>query len=261
MSESALEPAEGCALAVEEDEYRDYTTFFFAGLTGRTRLGAPIDAAEVDRDGDGRTSFREAHLYALATAHSADLPRATSESYLTDWTPWYLQWDASLDGRSSEYWEIAEQVAERYDWSTSPNALEAQRAALMQAQAHNLAQKTAASERIAASKAELEAALLTRWPELAYPYASSYHALIDADWPDIDRHIRADRRYDGLVEAQDALATFARENLDIRRHLTQVDKIYRLRNLARLETAMRRFGSDQAQREYAELVQCESGTL
>jgi hypothetical protein len=43
--------------------------------------------------------------------------------------------------------------------------------------------------------------------------------------------------------------------------LTQVEKIYRLRQLARLEQALEKYGSAEDQGRYGELVQCEAEPL
>jgi hypothetical protein len=43
--------------------------------------------------------------------------------------------------------------------------------------------------------------------------------------------------------------------------LTQVEKIYRLRQLARLEQALEKHGSAAERGLYSALVQCESGHL
>ena len=43
--------------------------------------------------------------------------------------------------------------------------------------------------------------------------------------------------------------------------LTQVEKIYRLRQLARLEQALEKYGNAAERGRYGELVQCESGHL
>ena len=43
--------------------------------------------------------------------------------------------------------------------------------------------------------------------------------------------------------------------------LTQVEKIYRLRQLARLEQALEKYGSAEERSRYGELVQCEAGHL
>jgi hypothetical protein len=261
MSESALEMAEGCGLIVNEAGLRDYTTFFFAGLSGETRLGEPADVAAFDFDDNRRASFREAHFYALANAHSADLPRSTSEAYLTEWTPWYLDWDASVDGQTSVYWGLAEQVGLRTAYGTSPAELEAHRSVLLADQARLRERRSESEDRIEARRAELRAELLTRWPELAHPYSPAYHAVIDSRWPVIEQRIRSDSTFAELVAAQDELQAINGERRELARHMTQIDKIYRLKRLARLEVAMQTYGSARARREYRALVDCEEGHL
>lgn len=260
-SESALSQAEGCALAVDEDEYRDYGTYFFAALDGETRLGEPIDAARVDRDGDGRTSFREAHLHTLSTAHSADLPRSTSEAYLVDWTPWYLQWDTSLDARGSVYWTIADEVAERYGWRASPPELEAQRDRLLSVERELRRRRNAARAEAESLQERLRNALMKRWPELRLPYAPGYVRLLAAEGPEIAAYVEGDARYERLVGLQDELVGLGRDMLDATRHLTQIDKIHHLRTLGRLETALQRYGDRRDRSDYATLLECEQGHL
>ncbi|HVJ29339.1 MAG TPA: hypothetical protein VNA66_03445, partial [Gammaproteobacteria bacterium] len=123
MSEAADRLAEGCGLSLEEAEFRDYTTYFFAALGGRMRSGEPIEQRLVDRDRDGVVSFRESHFYALVSAPSSDLSRSTSEQYLEDWSPWYLRWDSLGENGSSIYWSLAEELARRYGWTSRPAAL------------------------------------------------------------------------------------------------------------------------------------------
>ena len=261
FSESALNLAEGCDLAVDEEEYRDYSTFFFAALTGETRLGEPIDPARVDRDGDGRASFREAHLYTLSAAHSSDLPRSTSEAYLADWTPWYLRWDTTPDGRGSEYWAIAEEVAERYGWQPTPDALEAERQRYIEAEHDARARREPTEAEVARQQEALRAALATRWPELAHPYAPAYEKVVATEGAAIAQYLAKDAHYARLTELQSRLAGIGRETLDATRHLTQVDKIFWLRKLARLQAALAQYGSRRERRDYASLVECESGHL
>ncbi|HEX7236695.1 MAG TPA: hypothetical protein VF405_07015, partial [Gammaproteobacteria bacterium] len=191
MSEAADRLAEGCGLSLDETEFHDYTTYFFAALAGRTRSGEPIEPEVVDRDGDGAVSFRESHFYALLTALSSDLSRSTSEQYLEDWSPWYLRWDSLADDGGSVYWSLAEELARRYGWETKPAALSALRG-----------------------------------------------------------------RYAAAVDAADG-----RDAREASRMLTQVEKIYRLRQLARLEHALEKYGSAEERGRYGELVQCEAGHL
>lgn len=139
--------------------------------------------------------------------------------------------------------------------------LEARRKELLDRLARARDSREEIDARIAAAQAELKTALLLRWPELMHPYSSGYHAVIDTHWADIERQIRADDRYLALLAAETERAATRSEERDLRRHLTQIDKIYRLKQLARLDTAMHVHGSQRARDEYAALVACESGYL
>jgi hypothetical protein len=214
MSEAADRLAEGCGLSLDETEFRDYTTYFFAALGGRTRSGKPIEQPAVDRDRDGVVTLRESHFYALLNAHSSDLSRSTSEQYLEDWSPWYLRWDSLAENRSSIYWSLAEELAQHYEWETQPTALAALRGQYARA--------------VAAADARRALAL---------------------------KELRA------LQELQRAVDTAGRESREATRMLTQVEKIYRLRQLARLEQALEKYGSAEDQGRYGELVQCEAEPL
>jgi len=72
-AESAYRAAEGCSASIDSSDYRDYSTYFFAALSGYDRNGE-ILGQDPDTDADGVTSLREAHLYTLEKALSADLP-------------------------------------------------------------------------------------------------------------------------------------------------------------------------------------------
>jgi hypothetical protein len=234
MSEAADRLAEGCSLSLDETEFRDYTTYFFAALGGRTRLGQPIEPQAVDRDRDGVVSFRESHFYALLNAHSSDLSRSTSEQYLEDWSPWYLRWDSRAENDRSVYWSLAEELARQYGWGTRPTTLAALRGQYATA-------VDEADARRAAAEGELRA-LRERPPaELAGQ--------------------PADTRQRDFLEAQRVFETAGRESRDASRMLTQVEKIYRLRQLARLEQALEKYGTAEERGRYGELVQCEAGHL
>ncbi len=75
-------PSVGCTPSVEEADYEDYSSSFFAGLSGVNRVGQPVASADYDKD--GRVSFREAHAFAKVDEKAEDLPLSTSESWLRD---------------------------------------------------------------------------------------------------------------------------------------------------------------------------------
>ena len=73
-------PSVGCTAAVNEADYRDYSSSFFAGLSGRDRTGKAVTSADYNKD--GRVSYAEAHAFAKVDEKSTDLPISTSEAWL-----------------------------------------------------------------------------------------------------------------------------------------------------------------------------------
>lgn len=79
-------PSVGCTPEVDEADYRDYSSSFFAGLSGLGRTGKVV--ASADHDGDGRVSYAEAHAFAKVDDESTDLPISTSEAWLQRRATW-----------------------------------------------------------------------------------------------------------------------------------------------------------------------------
>ncbi|HTL90308.1 MAG TPA: Caspase domain-containing protein, partial [Leptolyngbya sp.] len=73
-------PSVGCTPEVNEADYRDYSSSFFAGLTGRDRTGQKVASADYNKD--GRIAYAEAHAYAKINQSTTDLPVSTSEAWL-----------------------------------------------------------------------------------------------------------------------------------------------------------------------------------
>lgn len=73
-------PSVGCTPLVNEADYRDYSSSFFAGLSGRDRVGAPVESADYDQN--GAVSYAEAHAFAKVDGETSDWPISTSEAWL-----------------------------------------------------------------------------------------------------------------------------------------------------------------------------------
>jgi hypothetical protein len=73
-------PSVGCTPEVNEADYEDYSSSFFAGLSGTNRVGQKV--ASADYDSNGKVSFREAHAFAKIDEQASDLPVSTSEVWL-----------------------------------------------------------------------------------------------------------------------------------------------------------------------------------
>src|SRR5204863_6599210 len=77
--------AAGCTPEVDEAEYHDFTSYFFAALTGRDRVGRKVTGADYNRD--GRVGMDEAYAYSLAHDISIDTPTCTSDYFLRRFVP------------------------------------------------------------------------------------------------------------------------------------------------------------------------------
>lgn len=73
-------PSVGCTPLVNEADYRDYSSSFFAGLSGRDRVGELV--ASADYNDDGIVSYAEAHAFAKVDGETPDWPISTSEAWL-----------------------------------------------------------------------------------------------------------------------------------------------------------------------------------
>ncbi|MBE7381951.1 MAG: Caspase domain-containing protein [Leptolyngbya sp. SIO1E4] len=73
-------PSVGCTPLVNEADYKDYSSSFFAGLSGRDRVGRAVEATDYNLD--GTISFAEAHAFAKVDGETSDWPISTSEAWL-----------------------------------------------------------------------------------------------------------------------------------------------------------------------------------
>ena len=265
LAESEDQPAEGCAAGVDAGDYRDYTTYFFAALAGRTRLGGPLPA-NPDLDGDGRVSFYEAHLYALRVGESADLPRATSEDFLERWQPWYADLRGLLgfggDGLPDNVYtylvrELAAPLALPDEDRALRRELRLRRAA--EARTVRAVQRRQRELRrtIAALQEDLREQAAARWPRMRQLEREGLPPDADRELGEIAAFVRAQPTYAELVRAQDEHERNEAVLLDSERRVTRLDKIERLRKLARLQDRFAAQASPADRATYEKLLACE----
>jgi hypothetical protein len=70
----------GCTPAINEAEYKDFTGYFFAALTGQDRMGRPVTGADYNQD--RRVGLNEAFAWTLLHDDSIDTPVCTSDMFL-----------------------------------------------------------------------------------------------------------------------------------------------------------------------------------
>ncbi len=264
-AESAYQLSEGCSASLDTGDYRDYTTYFFAALSGRGRDGDVL-GVNPDSDGDGITTPREAHFYTLAHAYSSDLSRSTSEDYLDEWQPWYLRWlplrpELPDNEYAKLYRDTAAVLGIPLNFRTPKEArsdIDALKRELSALQEKRRSLHTAQDE----LQGLLIHELASRWPPLLGPYTAAYIELVrDGSLDNIVATLTSNPDYTDLVLLQEEDDQLDDLIVESERAITQRLKLLRLRRLAHLVDQLERHGSDQAKADYASLVGCESEPL
>ncbi|MAD79758.1 MAG: hypothetical protein QGG71_00325 [Pirellulaceae bacterium] len=76
--------AAGCTADINEEDYHEYSSYFWAAIRGRTRTDKPIESPDYDKD--GVVSLAEAHAYVLLTSTTIDIPTKTSDAFLRQYS-------------------------------------------------------------------------------------------------------------------------------------------------------------------------------
>ena len=76
--------AAGCTPDILLDDYREYSTYFWAAMCGHTRTGKPVE--KPDFLGNGQIGMSEAHAYTLIHSETVDIPLKTSDIFLRQYS-------------------------------------------------------------------------------------------------------------------------------------------------------------------------------
>ena len=261
LAESSERESEGCSASVELGDYRDYTTYFFAGLTGKDRLGRPVAAAK-DRDGDGRITPFDAHLYTLVEGYNGDLPRSTSEDYLERWQPWQVRWVGTGTLPDNVNGSLAREMARRSklpeDGRALGSALQSAYEALTGENAEAGRERHALEAAMDSTRLAIRQRIEHRWPELAHPYTEAHRELLAGGTNEIEQAILGDAVFPELQQGETRLAALGLRLVDFDRRISQLDKLRRTRMLARALYQLERRARPSIREEYGRLRTCEA---
>lgn len=282
-------PAAGCTPEVREETYQEYSTYFWAALAGHDRLGAAIPS--TDLDGDGVTSFAEAHAYAVCASETVDIPIRTSDEYLrfysTDGsTGVSLYEEAKAGGQprrlpSIDLVQIEGTFAQLLQHATVVDramvdrllaklALDREGSVGQVEDALGRARHRVSRSRRTASRAasnyrrtrgRLAALARREWPELDAELSPMLASLMAERAEEFEQKVMAMSGYSSLAKQREEKAKTSADLLDAQKkealvlRLEQmVDRVARSANLAKV-------ASPALQNRYHELLALESGSL
>jgi len=264
-SESAYQLSEGCSASVDTSEYRDYTTYFFAALSGYDRYGE-ILPVETDMDKDGAVSLREAHLYSIENAVSTDIAHSSSEHYLERWEPWYLKWlPARRALPNNEYAKLFRKLASKHNMPLEGNAAKTIREAMDAAEENKDELRktlTDTADKKYDVQAEIQLTAELNWPTLSQPYTAAFKELMAGDAvPEISKWVSEHENYPALVALQDEETVIRKKVLEAERKVTQLQKMLRMRKLAQLKQELYQYGTAGEKSAYERILVCEKAPL
>ncbi len=201
--------AAGCTAETDEAEYHDFTSYFFAALTGRDRVGRRVGGA--DYNGDGRVGMDEAFYYTLANDRSIDTPLCASDVFLRRYAPLSEKALDAVPYRNVRAWASA---AQRYALDSLAKSLRRQQGEDRLKRAANDLDaglpSTGAESRgelkrkFSEAQDEARRTLLARWPELRDPSLPDF-ALAKTQATAYLNANQKNAKWRGLLAADDAL--------------------------------------------------------
>lgn len=269
--------AAGCTPDINEANYLEYSSYFWAALCGENRLGEKVEPP--DYNGDGRVDFSEAHTYAILSDDSIDLPIKTSDVLLRLVSAAYPEktLDQSVADRyvTPEIYSRLIAVAAPCDRAVLEgfSAMFGLSGERRTQQARDVAdealkkqddvgnRKNKLSEEFNQSATLLAHYLQEAWPELDNAWHPRFEQILREDgaaiWANIERH----PRFAKLQELEKQIQALEKEHRDLQcrwarcqRFLYRTESIARGANLPLVATA-------DVQQHYHRLIDLETGTL
>lgn len=257
--------AAGCTPAVNEAEYKDFTSYFFAALTGRDRVGRKVTGADYNRD--GRVSMDEAYCYAIANDESIDIPVCTSDVFLRRFatmkdddvflTPYrrVRGWASKAQGAALD------QLSKRLGLQGDSRLQDAYKQGVLgQADDRSGRGSRDALQHLNALRNDAKRALTARWPDLLRVGTKDFDRARDEAAAELNRHA-ADGTYDELLRAEKAADQESDSQYHAELRESQLIRLARLGKSIVLEHTLKESGKPELAARLARLQSAERQVL
>jgi len=272
--------AAGCTPDTAEENYKDYTTYFFAALSGRTRTGQPVTPPDYDRD--GQTSMAEAHAFVLLNSDTIDIPMTTSDVLLRqfsktkdaktkDLVTGSTAFDQLLKLATPDRRAVLEGLSKQLELKGED------RAAAARALADSIDKQRKALEPRGGRRGgpggapagtqrddlrgPIRGRVLSRWPEMSSPFHPATIAALTHEADEIVRVIEQSptfKKWDEQVQQADEQSE---KSFDLERKWVKCQRFLYVAESVALEANLEKFGGKLVQARYEALRAAENGTL
>ena len=261
--------AAGCTADTVEEDYKDYSTYFFAALGGKTRTGKRVEGC--DYDGDGRVSLAEAHAYVLLHSDTIDIPVTTSDAFLRQFSK---DSGASLIAVESPYSELLEHatrlqaialegLSKELGLTTQGRATESVHLAdMLDAQRKTAEAETRKRNDERGNLArDIRSRVLRRWPEFSNAWHPRVAELMQKEGPDIQQAIESDSAYPRWEILRREADDFEEKAMGLERKWVKCKRFTRMLRTVALAANLEKVASPEVVERYRQLLADEAGTI
>lgn len=249
---TADEMSSGCDPNPNRREQEGYGLHFLHALRGENRSGRRLERQEIDFDRDDRISLLEAHTRARLATNSFDVPTSTSERWLRAVAPHDgPQADVDLPEEDT----VIEKLGHRL---SQPDAAAAQVAAAALGDALRGTEQDleSAGQHLDGAAADLQTALLERWPVLDDPWHPDFRNTLRTQREVIASYLASAPLAEAYRRARASFDEHARRTDELKlRHalLRRLNRAHETRALARRLAAR----GGPSWQQYLRLLACE----
>jgi len=290
--------AAGCTPDIDEADYREYSSEFWAAILGRTRTGE--SAGQADYDGDGRVTFAEAHAYVLVHSDTIDIPVKTTDVFLRAYSsenpksPPTLaakdgaEEDADSDGEKTATAlrpvapltadspvesllaaadqsdrVVIEGLSQRLGFSRPDRAEEARdESKRVESERRRLrGQVNRINGRARGARGDIESDLLAEYPELAGPCNAAGRAILDSQPEAVVSLIESHSRFEEWERLETESADLEAQRLDLERRWAKCQRLLRTLETVALAHNLPLAADSDLLSRYTRLRTAESATL
>jgi hypothetical protein len=264
--------AAGCTPDTQEENYKDYTTYFFAALSGKTRMGQAV--VQPDYDHDGKTSMAEAHAYVLLTSDTIDIPLCTSDVLLRQFSKTKddkvkdlitasTKFETLIQETSPDRRAVLEGLSKQLELKGDDRAasariladsLDRQRKALEQKPLFGGGRRNDPRENL---RNQIKARVMARWPEIANGFHPATIKALTQEAAEIVQVIEthpAFKQWDALLEKSEEQAE---KSFDLERKWVKCQRFLYVAESVALEANLPKIASRLIQERYKTLREAE----
>jgi hypothetical protein len=265
--------AAGCTADVDEENYHEYSTYFWAALYGHKRTGEPVPAP--DYDGDGHVSFAEAHAYSLINSDTIDLSMQTSDIFLRQYSRMKTAggtgdlidvdsgYEVLLEKAQPPQRAVLQGLSDRLklDGFNRTQAAREMADGIQQRRKALRQEEKRLKESHDRTCNAIQSQVRVRWPELSNFLNPSVTKLLMSDGDQIVHTIETSAQYPDLQKQDDRLEAIDTESTDLERKWVKCQRFIRVAEHVALAANFSGLATPNLRTRYNDLLAAEGGTL